>query len=91
MWLPVAGISLAGMIFIFPRSGRKKLLGLMALGLVISALFLMPACGGSSSGGGGGGGGGGGTPAGTYTVTITGTGTDANATTQVAQVSLTIN
>jgi hypothetical protein len=89
IWLPIAGVSLAGMGFNSTRSRRKKLLGFLIIGMVMTALFLMPACGGGS--GGGGGGGGGGTPAGAYTVTVTGTGTDAAAITQTAQVTLTVN
>jgi len=56
----------------------------------MAALFLMPACGGSSNNTGGGGCTGC-TPQGSYTVTITGTGTDANAITQSTQVTLTVN
>jgi hypothetical protein len=89
MWLPVAGISLAGLTFGSSRSRRRNLLGFLLLAIVLSALFLMPACGGSSSHGGGGGTGG--TPAGNYTVTITGTGTDPAAVTQSVQVTLTVN
>ncbi len=94
MWLPIAGFSLMGMGFSSARSRRKKLLGFLMIGMVMTALFLMPACGGSSSNTGGGGGGGGCsgcTPAGTYTVTITGTGTDANTTTHSTTVMLTVN
>ncbi len=94
MWLPVAGFSLMGMGFSSARSSRKKMLGFVMIGMVMTALFLMPACGGGSSGGGGGGGGGGCTgctPAGTYTVTITGTGTDTNTTTHSTTVMLTVN
>jgi hypothetical protein len=90
MWLPIAGMSLIGMGFSSTRSRRKKLLGFLMIGIVMSALFLMPACGGSSSGGGGGGGGGStGTPAGNYTVTITGT--DANNLSNSTAVTLTVN
>jgi hypothetical protein len=91
MWLPVAGLSLVGMSFSSAGSRRKKLLGFLMIGMVMAALFLMPACGGSSNGGGGGGGCVGCTPAGSYTVTITGTGTDANTVTQSTQVTLTVN
>jgi hypothetical protein len=94
MWLPIAGFSLMGMGFSSARSRRKKLLGFLMIGMVMTALFLMPACGGSSNNGGGGGGGGGCTgctPAGTYTVTITGTGTDASTTTHSTTVMLTVN
>jgi hypothetical protein len=93
MWLPIAGFSLIGMGFSSARSRRKKLLGFLMIGMVMTALFLMPACGGGSSTGGGGGGGGGGctgcTPAGNYTVTITGT--DANTATHSTTVTLTVN
>jgi hypothetical protein len=93
MWLPVAGFSLMGMGFSSARSRRKKLLGFLMIAMVMTALFLMPACGGGSSNSGGGGGGGctGCTPASTYTVTITGTGTDANQTTQSTTVTLTVS
>ncbi len=57
MWLPIAGLSLLGIGFKTSRSHRKKLLGLLLLGMVMAGLFLLPSCGGSSSGGGGGGGG----------------------------------
>ena len=90
MWLPVVGLSLVGMGFSSARSRRKKLLGFLMIGMVMAALFLMPACGGGSSGGGGGGcttc-----TPAGNYTVTITGAGTDAAATTHSTTVTLSVN
>ncbi len=90
MLLPIAGMSLVGMGFSSTRSRRKKLLGFLMIGMVMATLLLMPACGGSSSttvcqGCTAG------TPAGSYTVTITGTGTDASATTQTAQVVLTVN
>src|SRR4029077_8856831 len=90
MWLPIAGMLLTGLGVSSTRSRRKKLLGLLMLGIVMTSLLLLPACGGGS-GGGGGGGGGGGTPAGSYTVTVTGTGTDAAAITQTAQFTLTVN
>ena len=94
MWLPIAGLALVGMGFSSARTRRKKLLGFLMIGMVMTALFLMPACGGGSSSGGGGGGGGGCagcTPAGSYTVTITGTGTDAGTTTHSTTVTLTVN
>ncbi len=91
MWLPVAGISLAGFGFSSSDSRRRKLFGMLMLLMVISAMLILPACGGSSSSGGGGGGGGGGTPAGNYTVTITGTGTDTSVTTRATTVTLTVN
>jgi hypothetical protein len=91
MWLPLIGFSLVGVGFNSAPARRKKLLGLLMIGVVMSGLLLLPACGGGSSGGGGGGGGGGGTPAGSYTVTITGTGTDKAATTRSTTVTLTVN
>src|SRR6202453_1583801 len=90
MWLPLAGISLAGVGFGSPRTRRKKLLGLLMIGIVMAVLFLMPACGGRESGGGGGGGGTG-TPAGSYTVTITATGTDSGGTNHSTTVTLKVN
>jgi hypothetical protein len=94
MWLPIAGLPLVGMGFSSARSRRKKLLGFLMVGMVLTALFLMPACGGSSNSGGGGGGGGGCTgctTAGSYTVSITGTGTDSATTTHSTNVTLTVN
>jgi hypothetical protein len=91
MFLPVAGLSLIGMGFSSAGSRRKKLMGFLMIGMVLAALSLMPACGGSSGNGGGGGGCPTCTPAGGYTVTITGTGTDANATVETAQIILTVN
>jgi hypothetical protein len=90
LWMPIAGLSVVGMSLTSTRARRKKVLGLLMLGMIMTAILVMPACGGSSSGGGGGGGGGG-TPAGAYTVTITGTGTDPAAITQSTQVTLTVN
>lgn len=90
MFLPVVGLSLIGMRFT-GATGKKRMLGLLLLGIVIGMLFLLPACGGGSGGGGGGGGGGcsGCTPAGSYTVTITGT--DSNKLSNSTQVTLTVN
>jgi hypothetical protein len=91
LWLPIVGLSLVGMRLSPSGSRRKRLLGLLLLGLVMAMLFFLPACGGSSSSGGGGGGGGctGCTPAGSYTVTITGT--DANNLSYATAVTLTVN
>ena len=67
MWLPIGGLALLGTGL---TSRRRKLLGWVLLGLMLTGLIFMAACGGTSSGGGGGHPG---TPAGTYTVTVTGT------------------
>ncbi|MFZ0318862.1 MAG: SBBP repeat-containing protein [Candidatus Sulfotelmatobacter sp.] len=92
MWLPIAGMALAGVGFSSAPTRRKKLLGFLVIGMIISALFLMPACGGgSSSGGGGGGGCTTCTPAGNYTVTVTGTGMDSSTTTHSTTFTLTVN
>jgi hypothetical protein len=96
MWLPIAGLSILGMSFSTARSRRRKLLGLLAVAMVMLALFLIPACSkGSNTSNNGGGGNESGctgcTPAGSYTVTITGAGTDAQQVTQTATVNLTVN
>lgn len=57
LWLPVVGLSLLGFGFKTSRSQRKKLLGFLLVGIVMTGLILLPSCGGSSSNGGGGGGG----------------------------------
>ncbi len=90
LWLPVAGMSLIGMSLSSAHSRRKKLLGFLMVAIVMTALFLLPACGGSSSNSGGGGCTGC-TPAGSYTVTVTGTGTDTATTTHSTGLTLTVN
>ncbi|MFZ0774802.1 MAG: SBBP repeat-containing protein [Candidatus Sulfotelmatobacter sp.] len=87
MWLPIAGLSLMGIGFSSARSRRKKVLGLLMVGMVMAALFLMPACGGSSSTTTSGCPGC--TTPGNYTVTITGT--DANNLSHSTQVTLTVS
>jgi len=77
--LPIGGMTLLGAGF---SSRRKKLLGILLIGMLIAGFIFMTACSSGSSSGGGGGGGGGGTPAGTYTVTVTGTSTSPSATSQ---------
>lgn len=49
MWLPVAGLSLLGMCFATPRSQRRKMLGIVMVGVLTASFVLMPACGSSSS------------------------------------------
>ena len=89
MWLPVIGLSLIGMRFSAPNSRKKKLLGFLLLGLIMAALFFLPACSSGSSGGGGGGCSGC-TPAGSYTVTVTGTDSVNSALTHSVSPALTL-
>jgi hypothetical protein len=88
MLLPVAGLSLAGMGFSSGRSRRKKLFGLLMIGMVMATLLLMPACGGSSSNTTHGNSG---TPAGTYTLTVTGTSSGATQGGTPPSLTLTVN
>ena len=87
MLLPITGISLMGIKFNPIRSRRKKLFGLLMIGMVMMTLILMPACGGSSSKTTGSGG----TPANTYTITVTGTATGATQTGASPSLTLTVN
>jgi hypothetical protein len=92
MLLPLTGMALMGMTLNTTRSRRKKLFGLLLIGMVMATLLLMPACGGSSSSGGGGGGGGTpGTPANTYTIVVNGSATGANQTGVPPSLTLTVN
>jgi hypothetical protein len=75
---PFLGIALLGVSN--PR--RRKLFGIVTIGLILMALMMLPACGSSSGGGGGGGGGG------TYSITVSGT---AGSTTHSAPLILTVN
>ncbi len=86
MFLPIGGMALLGF---GSGSRRRKLFGFLLLGLLLSTLILMPACGGSS--GGGGGGGSPGTTAGTYTITVTGTATGATQTGTSPALTLIVN
>lgn len=88
MFLPIGGMTLLG--FGSTGSRRKKLFGVLLLGLLLSGFILMPACGGGN-GGGGGGGGNAGTPAGTYTITVSGTATGATQTGTSPALTLTVN
>jgi len=69
MLMPIGGITLLGAGLGSAGSRRRKLFGFLMLGMILSGLLLMPACGGSSGTKTGNPG----TPAGTYTVTVTGT------------------
>jgi hypothetical protein len=93
MWLPVVGLSLVGLRYSTDGSRRKKILGVLLLGIMMTALFLLPACSSSNGGGGGGGGCSACTPGGTYTVTVTGTdSSNANLTHAVTPaLTLTVN
>lgn len=88
LWLPIAGLSLAGMRFTTTGSRRKKLFGILLLGTIVAALFFLPACGGSNSTGGGGCTGC--TPKGTYNVTVTGTDSANAAVTHSVSPALTL-
>jgi hypothetical protein len=69
LWLPIAGLALAGISFSSQRKKKTTLAGFLLCSLLIAGLVFQSACGG----GGGSNGGGGGTPADTYTITVTGT------------------
>jgi hypothetical protein len=83
MWLPISGLALLGTGC---TSGRRKLLGLFLVCLMLSGLIFMAACGGGSSSGGGGGHRG--TPVGSYTVTVTAT---AGSLTHTAPVTVVVH
>jgi len=85
MILPVFGITLLG-AGIGPSSRRKKLFGSLMLGILLSGLILMPACGGSNNGGGGSTG----TPPGAYTITVTGS-SGGTVVTGAPALTLTVN
>ncbi len=84
MLMPIGGLTLVGAGLGSAGSRRRKLFGLLMLGMILSGLLLMPACGGSSgtktTGNPG-------TPAGTYTITVTGT---ANSTVVTGSPALTL-
>ena len=82
--LAIGGITLVGTA---TSSPRKRFFGSLALGLTLTALLTIPACGGGSGGGGGGGGGGSNTPPGTYNTTVSG----QAAATHSAPLKLTVN
>ena len=69
LWLPVAGLALAGISFRSRPQVGARVSGFLFCTLLVVGLVFQSACGGGGSSGGGGGG----TPAGTYTITVTGT------------------
>ncbi len=75
LWLPIPGLALIGLGLGSRGSRRKKLLGLLLLGMILASLLILPACGNSSGSHSSG------TPAGAYTITITGK--DANGVIQI--------
>jgi hypothetical protein len=87
MFLPIGGIALLG--FGSAGSQRKKLFGFLLVGLVLSCLLLMPACGGSGNNNNGGGSPG--TTAGAYTITVNGTASGATQTGTAPALTLTVN
>lgn len=86
MFLPIGGMALWGFGL---RSGsrRRKLFGRLLIGLLLSALVLLPACGGGSSTKNNGTPG---TPANTYTIVVSGT-TGATQTGTPPSLTLTVN
>jgi Beta-propeller repeat len=84
MLLPVGGITLLGARIGSSAWRGGKLLGFVMLGLVLTALLLLPACSSSKSGGGSTG-----TPPGTYTITVTGT--SGSTVTGTPALTLTVN
>jgi len=66
LWLPVAGLALAGTGFRSRRQKKPKVSSFLFCSLLVIGLVFQSACGGGTSPGGG-------TPPGTYTITVTGT------------------
>ena len=86
--MPIGGITLISAGLGSAGSRRRKLFGFLMLGMILSGLLLMPACGGSSGTKTGNPG----TPAGTYTITVTGTGTNGSTVvTGSPALTLTVN
>jgi hypothetical protein len=79
LWLPIAGLALAGISFGSRREKKTKPAGFLLCSLLVAGLVFQAACGG----GGGGNGGGGGTPPDSYTITITGKSGSLNHSTTV--------
>jgi fibronectin type III domain protein/beta-propeller repeat-containing protein len=48
LWFPAMGISLLGMSCVAARGRRKKLVAVALLGFILTALLLLPACGGNN-------------------------------------------
>jgi hypothetical protein len=86
MLLPIGGMTLLGAGLGSSGSRRRKLFGFMMLGVLLTGLLLMPACGGSGSTTTGNSG----TPAGTYTITVTGT-SGSTVATGTPVLTLTVN
>jgi hypothetical protein len=86
MVLPVFGVTLLGAGIEKSRLRRRKFLGFSLLGMAMTCLLLLPACGSSNNNNGGGGG----TPTGAYTITVTGT-NGSNVVTGAPALTLTIN
>jgi hypothetical protein len=79
LWMPMAGLTFAGIVFCSPRERKAKMLSALLGSVLVAGVVFQAACGG----GGNSGGGGGGTPPGTYTITIKGTSGSLNHTTTV--------
>jgi len=84
MWLPIVALSVIGVRFSTAESRRKKMLGMLLVGVVMTAIFFLPACGGGSGKNCSGC-----TPPGTYDVTVMGT-DSANALTHPVTLPLTV-
>jgi FG-GAP-like repeat/Divergent InlB B-repeat domain len=69
VWLPVAGLALAGVSFRSRAQTKVKAWGFLFCVVLVAGLVFQSACGGGGSPGDGGGG----TPTGSYTITINGT------------------
>jgi hypothetical protein len=68
LWLPLAGLTFAGIIISSPRKRKARLLSVLFGSVLVAGVVFQAACGGGGSPGGGSG-----TPPGTYTITLTGT------------------
>lgn len=89
--LPVPALALISLGFIRGTSRKRKILGFVALWMILAALLIVPACGGGGTNGNGGGGNSG-TPAGTYTISVTGKDANGVAQTNTAPtISVTVN